>query len=84
MEPMVDVRKRIIARAIVDPAFRRMLYEKPETVFLDNHMKPITMTEADKAAIKRLEKFLPAMDSIVTHLAGEVLCGGGGGCGGLA
>lgn len=84
MEPMVDVRKRIIARAIVDPAFRRQLLEKPETVFLDQNNKQIHMTDADKAAIKRLEKFLPSIDSIVTHLAGEVLCGGGGGCGGLA
>lgn len=32
----------------------------------------------------RLRKMLPALDDIVTSLAGEVLCGGGGGCGGLA
>jgi hypothetical protein len=80
----VDMRKQIIARAIVDPAFRRHLLTKPEEVFLDEKKQPMKMTEADRAAIKRLEKFLPGLDTIVTNLAGEVLCGGGGGCGGLA
>jgi hypothetical protein len=43
-----------------------------------------TLSEADTAALKRIKKMIPALDDIVTSLAGEVLCGGGGGCGGLA
>ena len=73
-----DLRKAIIAKAIVDPAFRRRLFTKPEVVFAGE------VTRADQAAIERLKKFLPALDDIVGSLAGEVLCGGGGGCGGLA
>lgn len=73
-----DLRKYIIAKAAVDPTFRRRLFESPEEVFTGE------LAEADRAAIERLKKFLPALDDIVTSLAGEVLCGGGGGCGGLA
>lgn len=73
-----DLRRDILAKAIVDPAFRRKLFENPETVF---QRKP---TPGDRAALARIRKMLPALDDIVTSLAGEVLCGGGGGCGGLA
>lgn len=73
----IRVRKQIIAKAMVDPAFRRKLLKSPETVFGKD------ATKADLAALERIKKFLPAMDDIVTSLAGEVLCGGGG-CGGLA
>jgi hypothetical protein len=73
-----DLRKQIVAKAIVDPAFRRKLLASPEKVFGS------TLTKADHAAMQRLKAFLPALDDIVTSLAGEVLCGGGGGCGGLA
>lgn len=73
-----DTRREIVARAIVDPAFRKKLFAKPEEVFGE------TLNEADKAALARIKKMLPALDDIVTSLAGEVLCGGGGGCGGLA
>lgn len=73
-----DLRRSIIARAMVDPAFRRKLFETPEKVFLK---KP---SRSDLAALERIKKLLPALDDIVTSLAGEVLCGGGGGCGGLA
>jgi hypothetical protein len=73
-----DLRKDIIAKAVVDPAFRRRLLKSPEVVFGGK------LSRADAAAIERLRKFLPALDDIVTSLAGEVLCGGGGGCGGLA
>ncbi len=73
-----DLRPNILAKAIVDPAFRRKLFDHPEAVF---QRKP---TPADKAALARIRKMLPALDDIVTSLAGEVLCGGGGGCGGLA
>jgi hypothetical protein len=73
-----DVRRQIVAKAIVDPAFRARLFKNPESVFL----KPAT--KSDLAAIERLRKFLPALEDLVHSLAGEVLCGGGGGCGGLA
>lgn len=73
-----DLRRYIIAKAIVDPAFRRRLFADPEVVF---QRKP---TPTDRAALERMRKMLPALDDIVTSLAGEVLCGGGGGCGGLA
>lgn len=77
-KPTGDLRRDIIARAIVDPAFRRRLFQSPEQVF------EAKLTPTDLAAVERLKKFLPALDDIVTSLAGEVLCGGGGGCGGLA
>lgn len=73
-----DLRKQIISKAIVDPAFRRKLFSNPEAVFEGR------VTKTDAAAIERLKKFLPALDDIIGSLAGEVLCGGGGGCGGLA
>lgn len=73
-----DLRRRIVAKAIVDPSFRRKLLQTPEAVFGEAPSK------VDLAAIERLKAFLPALDDIVTSLAGEVLCGGGGGCGGLA
>lgn len=73
-----DVRRQIVARAIVDPRFRKQLFTAPEKVFGE------PLTAADTAALERIRKFLPSLDDIVTHLAGEVLCGGGGGCGGLA
>jgi hypothetical protein len=74
----IDLRKHIIAKAIVDPVFRDRLLKDPASVFLS------PPTKGDEAAIKRLRKFLPAMEDMVHSLAGEVLCGGGGGCGGLA
>jgi hypothetical protein len=75
---MSDLRRKILARAVVDPAFRKRLLTKPETVF------EAKLTALDRAAVERIKKMLPALDDIVTSLAGEVLCGGGGGCGGLA
>ncbi len=73
-----DLRRHIIGRAIVDPEFRKRLFSRPEEVFQGK------LSEADTAALARLKVTLPAFDDIVTSLAGEVLCGGGGGCGGLA
>jgi hypothetical protein len=72
-----DLRSQIVAKAIVDPAFRRKLLKNPKTIFGQ------TLSPADKEGLERIKKMLPALDSIVTSLAGEVLCGGGG-CGGLA
>lgn len=73
-----DLRRDIVSRAIVDPAFRNKLITNPEAVFGSK------LTESDHAALARIHKMLPALDDIVSSLAGEVLCGGGGGCGGLA
>jgi hypothetical protein len=73
-----DMRRQIVARAAADPAFRRKLFSDPATVFGGR------LTASDKAAVERMKKMLPALEGIVSSLAGEVLCGGGGGCGGLA
>lgn len=77
--PSPDLRKHILARAIVDPAFRKRLFKEPEKVF-----EVEQLSEVDVAAVERLRKTLPALDDLVGSLAGEILCGGGGGCGGLA
>jgi hypothetical protein len=77
-EPVHDVRKEIVAKAVVDPDFRRKLFANPEEVFGGR------LTKQDRAGLERLEMFLPALDDITSSLAGEVLGGGGGGCGGLA
>ena len=46
------------------------------------------LTERGKKEMRKVAKFLCELDlpldDIVSSLAGEVLCGGGGGCGGLA
>jgi hypothetical protein len=73
-----DLRRHIVARAAADPAFRRKLFADPATVFGGR------LTASDKAAVERMKKMLPALEGIIGGLAGEVLCGGGGGCGGLA
>jgi hypothetical protein len=72
------MRRQILSRAVVDPEFRRRLFRNPEEVFEGR------LSKADAAALERMKVTLPALDDIVTSLAGEVLCGGGGGCGGLA
>ena len=73
-----DLRRQIVAKAIVDPSFRQQLFTSPERVFGG------PLSAGDSAALARIQALVPALDDIVTHLAGEVLCGGGGGCGGLA
>ena len=77
-ESQRDLRKHVVAKAMVDPTFRAKLFEAPHEVFGEHP------SEADRAGLERLKRMLPALDDIVTSLAGEVLCGGGGGCGGLA
>lgn len=74
-----DLRKQVLAKAVVDPKFRRKLFSNPEAVFETKRL-----SKKDKEGIAKLKKTLPALDDIVSTLAGEVLCGGGGGCGGLA
>lgn len=75
----IDARKQIIARAIIDPAFRKQLLDNPRKVFGERRLKA-----SDRAALERLSRTLPALDDLVGSLAGEILCGGGGGCPGLA
>ena len=72
-----DARRQVIARAIVDPEFRARLQRDPESVLGK-------LTAEDRVGLGRAMKFFPALDEMVGHLAGEVLCGGGGGCPGLA
>jgi hypothetical protein len=73
-----DLRKQIVAKAIVDPEFRQRLLTAPHEVFGEQ------LSDEDLAGVERIKKFLPALEDITSSLAGEVLCGGGGGCGGLA
>jgi len=73
-----DLRAQVVAKAIADPAFRKKLLANPHKVF------GAKLSQKDLAAVDRLKTFLPALNDMVRHLAGEVLCGGGGGCGGLA
>ncbi len=73
-----NLRAEIVAKAIANPAFRQKLFRNPEDVFGGK------LTAADRAALERMKRFIPALNDIVNSLAGEVLCGGGGGCGGLA
>ena len=71
-----DLRAEIVAKAIANPAFRKKLFATPELVFGGK------LTAADRAALVRMKRFIPALNDIVASLAGEVLCGGGG-CPGL-
>ncbi|KZS75492.1 hypothetical protein A4G26_22300 [Mycobacterium kansasii] len=78
MAEETDLRKQVVARAIVDPEFRQRLLTAPHEIFGED------LSDEDLAGIERIRKFLPALEDITSSLAGEVLCGGGGGCGGLA
>ena len=69
-------KKEIIARALIDPAFRRTLLARPEKVF----GKPLS--KADALAVARFKKMVPHLSEIVGGLASDILCTGGGGCGG--
>ena len=71
-----DARAEILAKAIVDPAFRKKLFANPEAVF------GAKLTKDDLAGLEKIKRFLPALTDLVHGLAGEILCGGpGGGCG---
>jgi hypothetical protein len=71
-----DRRAEALARAIADPAFRRKLFANPEAVFGN-------VTAADRTALERMKKVIPALHDLVAGLASDILCGGGG-CPGLA
>jgi hypothetical protein len=73
-----DARAEVIAKAIVDPAFRKKLFSNPEAAF------GAKLSKQDLAGIETIKKFLPSLSDLVHNLAGEILCGGpkggGGGC----
>lgn len=77
-KPQRDFRRDILAKAIADPEFRYQMFKNPEKVFGGE------LTKTDYAAVERMKVMFRAFDDIIGSLAGEVLCGGGGGCGGLA
>jgi len=66
-----DIRKVIIVKAIVDPAFRKTLFTSPDKVFGEGRLG-----ERDRAAIERLQATVPALDLMVCALAGEISSGG--------
>ena len=69
-------KKQVVARALVDPAFRKVLFENPEKVFGRN------LSKEDFEALKHIKKLIPHIGEIVGSLASNVLCNtGGGGCG---
>jgi hypothetical protein len=71
-----DARAEVIAKALVDPAFRKKLFANPEAAF------GAKLTSADRAGLERIKRMLPAFSDLLHSLAGEILCGGsgGGGC----
>jgi hypothetical protein len=69
-------RHEIVARAIVDPAFRKTLFSSPEKVFGKK------LSKSDAVGLARIKKMIPGLADVVGSLASNVLCnGGGGGCG---
>jgi len=72
-----DLRKELITKAIVDPRFRAKLLKDPQAILGK-------VTGGDKVALENMRKSLPALNSIIDSLSSSLLCGGGGGCPGLA
>ena len=70
-------KKEIILKAMVDPKFRKELLSAPEKVLGK-------MTREDMHMIERMKTILPGLDEMVNTMASNILCGGGGGCPGLA
>jgi hypothetical protein len=69
-------KKEVVARALIDPAFRKVLFANPEQVF------GRTLTQDDMHALERFKKLIPHLGEVVTSLSSDILCNhGGGGCG---
>ena len=69
-------KKEVVARALIDPAFRKVLFANPEQVF------GRSLTQADRHALERLKTLIPHLGEVVTSLSSDILCNhGGGGCG---
>lgn len=66
-----DIRKVIIARAITDMEFRKTLFTDPDRIFGAGRLG-----ERDHAAIERLKVAVPALDVLISALAGEISSGG--------
>ena len=74
----VKRKKEVVARALIDPAFRKTLFENPEKVLGK------ALSQDDRKALEQMKTLIPHLGEVVTSLASNVLCnsGGGGGCGG--
>ncbi len=70
-----DHRKEIVARALIDPAFRKVLFQHPEKVF----GRPLSPEDAK--GLEQIKKLIPHLGDVVGSLSSNVLCSGGGGCG---
>jgi hypothetical protein len=71
-----DRKKQIVARALIDPAYRDVLFDRPEEVF--GH----PLSPEDAQGLEQIKKLVPHLGGIVGSIASNVLCnGGGGGCG---
>ena len=71
-----DRKKQIVARALIDPAFRKVLFETPEKVFGK------ALSPEDARGLEQIKKLVPHLGNIVHSVASDILCNsGGGGCG---
>jgi hypothetical protein len=70
-----DHKKQVVARALIDPAFRKVLFESPEKVF----GRPLSAEDA--RGLERIKKLVPHLGEIVSSVSSDLLCTGGGGCG---
>lgn len=70
-----EEKREVLARALIDPAFREMLLRDPEEVL------GCDLSKEDLAAIAKFKEIVPALGDVVSSLSSNVLCGGGGGCG---
>ena len=66
-------KKEVIARALIDPAFRRVLFDTPERVL------GTAVSAEDRQALEQMKKLIPHLGEVVSSLASNVLCNSGGG-----
>lgn len=69
-------KKEVVARALIDPAFRQVLFDTPERV-LGTALSP-----EDRKALEHMKQLIPHLGEVVASLASNVLCTNHGGCGG--
>jgi hypothetical protein len=67
--------KELIMKALTDPVFRKALASNPEKA-LDKKL-----TSAKKKEITKILTAVKAIEAQISHLADELLCANGGGCG---
>lgn len=69
-------KKEVVARALIDPAFRKVLFANPEQVLGK------ALSQEDRHALERIKKLIPHLGEVVASLSSDILCNhGGGGCG---